>query len=188
MKFPSEKESLEILKNLRVMLKVVEHSKSVMIIALSIAKDIIESGHNVDVKMLKSAALLHDVGKCKYNKETGNEYMHSYESGRIMRKAGFDEFAEVVESHFGITEHESRCLGFPEPHDMMPKTIEAKILFVADKIRPGRETLDEVVEYSRNTDKLTERYFSMCDGMKERYVETDIKIWKELQNMGWKHD
>lgn len=141
MRYPSEAEALELLRRYRLPKEIIEHSKRVEKIAVKIAKQIKAAGHDVDIGLVRSATLLHDIGKWKYlrNKhEIGR--MHSHETGRLLRELGWPEFAAVCESHFWVTKKEAQMFGHDGPHDTGPRTIEAEIIFIADKIRPGRRT------------------------------------------------
>ena len=184
MRYPSEAEALYLLRKYRLFKEIVEHSKNVAEIAMKIAEDIRANGHEVDLKLLKSAALLHDIGKWKYNRQRGGTEIHEYESGRLLRELGWPEFADICESHVGVNKAEAEKLGFPEPHDTMPKTLEAKIIYIADKIRPGSENLQEIIETFKRSKKLKERYWSRCPGFMESSIRNVTKIWHELEKMG----
>ena len=106
----------------------------------------------------------------------------------LLRELGFEGLAEIAESHFGITKDEAEKLGFIRPHDMLPKTLEAKIIFIADKIRPGRKTLKEILDYHKKSDMLTERYFNRCESIKVRCIKTIADIWAELEILGMKSE
>ena len=179
MRYPSEAEALYLLRKYRLFKEIVEHSKDVARIAVKIAGDIKAAGHEVDINLVRSAALLHDIGKWKYNRQKGGLMLHAYESGRLLRELGWSEFAEVCESHFGLNKEEARFYGYPEPHDVLPKSLEAKIVYIADKIRPGRENVQGVVEYfeRRAND------WKLLPGMKERLISRVVKVWKELEKL-----
>ena len=189
MKYPSRKEAINILKRYRVPKNVIKHSLDVEKIAVAIAKQLKKSGNKVDIDLIRVSAILHDLGRWKYSRERGSDeysYLHSYESGRILRKLGYYGLSRIVEEHFGITEDEARKLGIPNPHNMMPKRIEAKIIFIADKIRTNKASLEGILDYLRDSKTLERRYFSKCPGMKKRLLRDVKVIWKELEKMGMK--
>ncbi|MBU5557963.1 MAG: HD domain-containing protein [Candidatus Aenigmatarchaeota archaeon] len=180
MRYPSEAEALYLLRKYRLFKEIIEHSKNVARIAVKIAEDIRAAGHEVDVGLVRSAALLHDIGKWKYNRQKGGLLLHAYESGRLLKELGWPELAEVCESHFGLNKEEAMFYGCPEPHDMLPKSLEAKIVFIADKIRPGRSSKEDIIKYFDRKAKD----WKLPPDMKERLISRIVKIWEELERLG----
>jgi putative nucleotidyltransferase with HDIG domain len=187
MRYPDEAEALELLKRYWLFKEIIEHSKKVADTAVRIAEQIRANGHEVDMGLVRSAALLHDIGKWKYNKQKGNEYLHAYETGRLLREMGWPELAAVAEAHVGMTEAQSRKFAFPEPHDTTPKTIEAKIVYLADKIRPGKENLQQIIEFFKNNKDMERRWWSRCPGFLESTIADVTRIWHELEKLGMKN-
>jgi len=87
-------------------------------------------GEKVDLEVLKAAALLHDISKAKdYDDKTGAAD-HAVEgakmAGPILKKLGFDE-DKIKHIQDCIISHRYKT-------DNQPGTLEAKILFDADKL------------------------------------------------------
>jgi putative nucleotidyltransferase with HDIG domain len=185
MRYPTEQQALELLGKYRLPKEIVEHSKRVEAVAVKIAKQIKAAGNDVDLELVKSATILHDIGKWKYLRNKKEiHYMHAYETGRLLRKLGWPEFASVCESHFEVTKEYAKRLGHPEPHDTFPKTVEAKILQIADNIRPDRKNLEEIIEYLQNSKKAEKRYWAQCPGLKEMVIKDVTRTWHELEKLG----
>ena len=187
MRYPTEEEAVEILRKYRLPKEIVEHSKRVAGIGVKIAKQIKKAGHDVDVEAVRAAALLHDLGKWKYlhnKKEIG--HMHSCETGRLLAELGWPELGAVCGAHFGVTAKEAKQFGLPNPHNMMPDSIEAKVLYIADKIRPDSRNLKQIIEVINNSKKLELRYWNLCPGFKEKIIKDVTRIWYELEKLGMK--
>ncbi len=184
MRYLKEQEALALLARYRLPKEIIEHSKRVADLAVKIAKQIKAAGHEVDIELIRSAAILHDIGKWKYlHNKKEISYMHAYETGRLLRELGWADLATICESHFEVTEETSKMLGWPEPHETIPKTLEGRILQIADQIRPTRRNLDEIIKYL-NSPMAERRYWIPCPQLKEIVIRTTIKTWRELEKLG----
>lgn len=116
------------------------HSTAVKELSLKIAS---KNPHlKADIKLLEQAALLHDIGIVKTNAPDlscfgEHPYIcHGYLGREILEAEGFPELAPFCERHTGtgITLDEIIRHNLPIPHrEMMPITVEEKILCYADK-------------------------------------------------------
>ncbi len=101
-----------------------EHIMRVYNLCLQIAA----KERNVDMEVLKVAALLHDIGREKENKDKTGKVDHAIEGAKmaaaILKEKNFVKIEEVKHC---ILAHRKRTAEEPQ-------TIEAKILFDADKI------------------------------------------------------
>ena len=102
-----------------------DHVMRVFNMAMRLAK-----GEKVDMEVIKLAALLHDIGGKKEMDDPTGKTDHAIESAKmarpILEKLGFSEdkinhICDCIVSHRYKNEHQ-------------PKTLEAKILFDADKL------------------------------------------------------
>lgn len=139
------KETIELLKKYagsgtKVFHILVTHSESVKNLALRVAA---KNPHlKVDIQLLSTAAMLHDIGIVKtHAPEIGCHGPHPYIThgflGReILESEGLTEVAPFCERHtgVGITADEIRLRKLPLPlRDMMPVSVEEQILCYADK-------------------------------------------------------
>ncbi|MCD6523250.1 MAG: TIGR00295 family protein [Candidatus Diapherotrites archaeon] len=140
----TEDEALLILREEGVPENVIEHSKTVAREAVRIANHILPNGINVDVDFVRIAALLHDIGRSR-----SHGIDHGVIGAEILRARGLPKFADVAERHIGagITAEEAKQLGLPE-RDMVPVTIEEKIIAHADNIVMGNKvvSIDETLK------------------------------------------
>lgn len=106
--------------------EIIGHTESVASIAVKMAKLC-----DADVDLVRTGALLHDIGRTETH---GPE--HGYHGGVILRSLCFPEkIVSVVERHVGggLDSKEAASLGLPEK-DLVPITIEEKIVCIADKM------------------------------------------------------
>ncbi|MEI6886834.1 MAG: ribonuclease Y [bacterium] len=117
----------------------------------AIAKDL-----NADVKSVKLACLLHDIGKVMLNADNDKK-PHHHLSGEIARKYKFDpRVINAIEAHHG---------------DIASTCIEAEIIKIVDSIsgsRPGarRENYEEYVKRIRALEEIANSY----KGVKETFA------------------
>jgi len=118
----------------------IKHSTAVKMLALKIADH--NPNLNVDRDLLAQAAMLHDIGIIKTNApDLGcfGDYPYicrGYLGREILEKEGLRQVALFCERHTGtgISKEEIIKHNLPLPHrDMMPVSIEEKILCYADK-------------------------------------------------------
>lgn len=137
--------------------KLIGHSEDVFKECILILKKHPEL--NADKKTVKDMALLHDIGTCELKPET--PYInHGILGRKILEEEGLYKIAKICERHIGsgITKSEAKLLKLPEK-DMLPKTIEEKIVCYADKFysksKPGKHKIKDIFNefetYSKNS-------------------------------------
>ncbi len=120
---------MEILKQEKCPVRIIEHCKAVAWLSRKIARRLKEQGANVDLRLVEVGALLHDIGRSKTH---GVE--HGIVGAKILRKRGVDErVIKIVEKHVGsgISKKEAKNAGLPEK-DYIPESVEEKIVCYAD--------------------------------------------------------
>lgn len=176
MKEISEKEAIGLLKkyskNKKTYNLVLAHSKLVQKVALKIAKKI----KGVDTEFIKTAALLHDIGRfrCPPGPKT---IFHGVEGAKILRKEGLLKHARLAERHLGAginkKDIEEQRLPLPKK-DYMPKTIEEKIIAHADNLVFGARvgTLKEVEARFRKevSEKIARRARNLYNSIKAKFA------------------
>ncbi len=129
---PDREFAINLLRKLRVSYSVHRHSLKVADTALNIASKIKKS--TVNKNLVEIGALLHDVGRSKTH-----SFNHALIGGKILRERGFPEkLAKICERHIlgGLDKEDSKSIGLPEK-DFLPKTLEEKIVCLADKLTAG---------------------------------------------------
>ena len=108
-------------------------------IAVRIARQLKEKGHEVDTELVEIGAILHDIGRSKTH-----DADHAAVGGNMVRQLGIAEaVARIVDRHIGagIPEDEARALGLPDGV-YVPETLEEKIVCYADKLIAGWREVD----------------------------------------------
>lgn len=129
---PDRELALDLLRRLKIPLSVRRHSEKVADKALEIADKITKT--NVDKNLIEIGALLHDVGRTKTH-----GFRHALIGGKILRERGFSiNLARICETHIlgGLDKEDAKRFGLPEK-DYLPKTLEEKIICLADKHMAG---------------------------------------------------
>jgi uncharacterized protein len=160
-------EALEILRSNNCPANVLAHCKTVSKEARKIAEIIKSRGIPVDVKFVETAALLHDIGRCRTH-----GILHGIEGAKILKD--YPDYARVCERHVGagITKEETKELGMPEK-DYLPETIEEKIIAHADntvgenKVEGIEKTLEDIGKKLGKTHPAIERIKKLDEEIKK---------------------
>lgn len=159
---------VELLRKLGCADNVVLHCKTVSENALKIADRV---KIKVDKKLIKTGALLHDIGRSKTHSIT-----HAVEGAKTAKNAGIEErIVNIIERHIGagITKREAERLGLPAK-DYRPKTPEEKIVAYADKLTMGGKTIT-FEESLREFERMLGRHHPAIKRMKSLHEE--IQGW-----------
>jgi uncharacterized protein (TIGR00295 family) len=145
-KIPDEKECLKILLEEGVGNNVLKHALKVEEVARDLASRVKSKGYDVDEKLVKAGALLHDIGRA-----VTHDVSHGVIGGQIIRRRRLDEkLARVVERHVGggIPSGEAANLKLGSLN-LIPETLEEKIVCYADKLIDGDRRIDfqEALKY-----------------------------------------
>lgn len=143
----------------------VHHGMLVAKKALEVAERVKEL--NPDFRFIEEAAILHDIGIfMTYAPKIGcfgfHPYIcHGYLGRELLEKEGLQRHARVCESHVGIglTKVDIEINNFPLPkRDMIPETLEEKIICFADKFYSKDENFLERQKSLPEIKKMIERY------------------------------
>ena len=135
------------------------HSRSVADKALAIAE--VHPELPIDKRYVEEAAMLHDIGIFRTNAPSiqcfGTEpyICHGTIGAQLMREEGFPQHALVCERHTGsglsLLEIERQNLPVPH-HDMLPLSLEEKLICYADKFFSKTHLeREKTVEQARNS-------------------------------------
>lgn len=163
----TRKEALRILEEENTPPNVIEHCKAVAEKAVGIAKKVIAAGHAVDLQLVETGALLHDIGRSQTHDIT-----HGYMGGIIMRARGLKEHARICERHIaaGLSKEEAKRFGLP-PKEYIPQTLEEKIIADADNLVAGTHP----VQIGETIQKLRR------DGVPEEAVKRVSELYQEIE-------
>jgi uncharacterized protein len=120
-------------------------------IALRIAKKLWSKGYIIDMKLVESGGLLHDIGR-----SVTHGIEHGAIGGQIARKLGLDNaIVQIIERHVGagLTREEARKNKLPEG-SYVPETLEEKVVCYADKLTEGDHEADIETELEKLRQEL----------------------------------
>lgn len=146
MTVPTREEALKLLREAGCSNGVIEHCLTVTKIAMRIATLFKTKGYYVDIRLIESGAMLHDIGR-----SVAHGIEHGVIGGQIARKIGLDEdVARIIERHVGagLTPDEAKKNNLPRG-DYVPKTLEEKIVCYADKLTEGSREVGIEVEVEK---------------------------------------
>jgi uncharacterized protein len=154
---------------------ILNHCKAVQKLSLEWARKIKANGYKVDLDFVRTAALLHDIGRFGYPPFSTDKIRHGIEGARILRNEGYPKHARLAERHIGagITKEDIKKQDLPLPmKDYVPKTAEEKIIACADNLFHGDKKMDigwSLREIEGEVDK--------------EHAERALKLYKEIQKM-----
>ena len=157
-----------------------EHCIVVKEIALDIVKQIKEknSQAEIDAEVIEAGALLHDIGRTR-----SHGVDHGYRGYMLMREANIDErVARCALVHvLGGFDKEDIRKEFPTDSrneikvSLMPKSIEEKIVCLADKNAEGTMQVTTKKRFSRWFKKYGKSSFLLKSRYRIMQIEKDIK-------------
>jgi uncharacterized protein len=112
-----------------------------------------EKGFRVDIELVETGALLHDIGRSKTHTVD-----HAIVGAKIAESAGMPEaVSKIIERHVGggIPQDEAVKLGWPEKN-YLPETLEERIVAYADKLVEGNKKVPinkTIAQFSRKLGK-----------------------------------
>lgn len=131
---PNDEECDAILKKYKVPSNVILHSKAVAYEACSIVERLLKNGYYVNLKKIRAAALLHDIGRKEKN--------HAKAGERILKELGYDEIAEIISAHMDIEVKSDDNL------------TEKEIVYLADKMVMN----DEIIPLKQRFNEYLDRF------------------------------
>ena len=158
-KIPTKTKCHQILEETDTLKHIKEHSETVTRVAHEIAERLMESGKKIDVDLVVTAALLHDVTKTR-SLRTGED--HAETGAELLRGKGYIEVSEIVRQHIRLDD---------EPNH--ENVTEAEIVNYADK----RVINTDVVDLKKRRDYIFRKYG-------KNFEVSDLKkIWDETEKI-----
>ena len=156
---PSEKEALALHSKYGSGERIVRHCQTVARVAGILAEGLEKSGVKIDTKTVVAAALLHDIGRSRFQ-----TVRHGVEGAEMIEREDVDRrVVEIVRKHVGagISPEEAERLGLPRL-DYIPSTIEERVVCFADKmvdsdrVRPFELEVSRFVARKHDVQRLLE--------------------------------
>jgi uncharacterized protein len=143
---PSREQAIELLRKNNCPPKIINHCEAVAKLSLEIACKLEKKGIKINLKLVESGALLHDIGRTK-----SHAVDHGVVGAKIAESEGFpEELVKVIKRHVGggITAQEAEKFGWPKD-TYEPVTLEEKIVSYADKLIDGSKRVPIDLEIER---------------------------------------
>ncbi|MCK5312011.1 MAG: HDIG domain-containing protein [Desulfobacteraceae bacterium] len=168
MKIPDKKECFIIINDNKMMDHIIKHSMMVRSVASLLCSNLIKTFPELNIKLAKSAGLLHDITKTQ-SFTTGEK--HSETGARLLAELGFPETGDIVRQHV-----------FLDNYNTNPPVTEAEIINYSDK----RVLHDSVVPLNERLDYIYKKYVTNkefikhFDSMEKNTYILEIKIFSYL--------
>jgi molybdenum cofactor cytidylyltransferase len=139
----------------------IKHNRKVAGVAVNIGQALYASGHKVDMEIIRTAAMLHDIAK--------GQRQHDIAGGKILREMGFGKVGDIVGVHSDLSGGNTAV------------SLETKIVYLADKFIEGERpvTLEERYNSANRRFGLTPEIEAAIAGRLK--VAQSVKI--ELENL-----
>jgi len=126
------------------------HSAQVARVARDIAEALRDHGETVDIGLIESAALLHDIAKAPCLE---SRLDHAAEGGRVLRELGLEAIAAVVERHVQLGDWDPRgpVTGAELVNYADKRVLHDRLVSLPERFR------DLIVRYSRGRTDIEER-------------------------------
>lgn len=145
---PSEGEAVALHRKYGSNVRVIEHCRTVAMVAKTLAEEFRRRDHEVDTRTVVAAAMLHDIGRSQTQ-----TVRHGVEGANLVEREGIDrKVVEIIQRHVGagISPEEAKILGLPDL-DYVPRSLEERIVCFSDKIVDG----DKVRPFEEEVHKFT---------------------------------
>jgi uncharacterized protein len=129
-KLPNREQAIKLLEDNHCPPQVISHCIAVTRLAIEIARKLQAKGISLDLELVESGALLHDLGRSKNH---GVE--HGLIGAQMAKTIGLPEsIAGIMKRHVGagISDEEAEWLEWPQDN-YMPNSLEEKVVCYADK-------------------------------------------------------
>ena len=166
---PKREEAIKLLKRLNVQPSIIHHMMAVSRKATKIAENI--ANVKINLQLVKIGALLHDIGR-----SVTHGFNHGIIGADIIRNLGYSEdLARIAEIHIlgGLSIEDAKAFGLP-PKDYQPRTLEEKIVCLADKYFTGTKEVSIEERFQHWIDKWGKTKFLMKHLNKVENLEDEI--------------
>ncbi len=156
MQIPSQKQCSQLIREMKMMDHIVDHSRQVCNVALYLADHLIKKQIGLNRELIRAAAILHDITKTR-SFETGED--HALTGGQLLADMGYPEVGSIIRQHVTLDSNaNARPPGEPE------------IVNYADK----RVRHDKIVSLDKRMDYILHRY-----GKSPAHDERIQELWRE---------
>jgi putative nucleotidyltransferase with HDIG domain len=127
---PSGEECRVLIEQMQILPSpIADHCRAVSWVAMQLAQALEVAGASIDIELVRTAALLHDIARTRKN--------HAEAGARLLAGHGFARLAPIVSAHMDLDVIRDR------PVD------EAQVVYLADKLVDGDRCVDMEPRFSR---------------------------------------
>lgn len=179
------KEVSKLIREFHVPLHVQRHCKAVADFAVDLGKKFIAAGEKIDLKLLKQAALLHDllrvadfrtfhpekfpdpvtaedIAVWKRLREKYGHMHHAVAAAEILGKRGFTEMAEIIKKHrFLQIENEFNTWEEKILYYADKRVMHDKVVTLAERLRDGKTRNAPRLASEKQNPELNDKVFAL---------------------------
>ncbi len=151
-----------------------------------------QASESVDRELLRTAALLHDVGSYAfYNVNTPRLFGHKLYSqhgllgAKLLSDEGLPDIATIVETHslLGLTKQEIIDYPYPLPaRDYVPTSIEGELLCYADRFHSKKPTFNDFNSFLAGLKQTLPHQAEKFEAMSKRFGVPDLAVLAKKYN------
>ncbi|MEW6262352.1 MAG: HD domain-containing protein [Thermodesulfobacteriota bacterium] len=165
---PDESDCFELLARHKTPEHVIRHSRTVCGVAMYLAGKLVKKGYDLDLDLIRAAALLHDITKSHSFKRPLD---HALTGAKLLKKLGYHEVAAIVRQHVRLSR--SRPRG---------RISEVEVVNYADKrvVEDRITTLSDRIDYIRRRYGITSERRSIIDKYSAYTFNLEQEIFEVL--------
>ena len=160
MNIPSKKDCYRLMCEMEMLDNIVAHSMQVCRVAMILTENLLGQGFQLNIDLIRAAALLHDITKTRSFKTQEN---HAETGGQFLTEHGYPEVGNIVRQHVRLDE-------YPNPLTLG----EVQIINYSDK----RVLHEEIVPLDQRLDYILSKYAKIPE-----HRERTRWLWKKTREM-----
>jgi len=170
MNIPSQQDCFKLIKKMKMMDHIINHSIMVSNIARFLTIALKKNTPNLDIQLATSAALLHDITKTR---SFDTNEIHSETGGLLLTQMGYPEVGDIVRQHVLLDFYDNI---HPVSEQEIVNYSDKRVLH--DKVVPLAERLEYIkLRYGTNTrykDKIKAMWVSTIHLENKIFIHLDI--------------
>jgi uncharacterized protein len=166
---PTREDCLRLMFRYGMLEHIIDHSIKVARVALVLSSELNRKGQSIDLALVESAALLHDLTKteCLRTKED-----HALTGSRLLREIGFERVGDVIAEHIQLVKKidpswisEEEVVNYADKrvrHDRIV-SLEERFEDLKGRYGKGQRALELLEELRKATLKIERKIFSILE-------------------------
>ncbi len=184
---PGVADCLAIMARHRLPEHIVRHSQAVCVLALHMSRLLIGQGYQLDLRLVRAAALLHDITK---HHSFHRPLDHALTGAKVLKKLGYTEVAEIVRQHVRlsasrppgrITEAEIVSYADKRVVNDQVTTLTDRLKYIRERYGRSKEALVWIDKFASMAFELESDIFAVLPGDPDQLLSVDIE--KEIPKL-----